>query len=160
MRVVGTFLLAAIVVAGCHQEGKPIVLPPRVAPAKDVPAKLIEDDPTPTPKVGGSSIETLKDVDLSQYGLSTYPGATMDKEKNPGLKAKTKKGAELIITMETGDTARSVIEYYKAQMKDVKTAMASVSFGGLEGTSQTGNHVTVSVMNFDLKKTIVLKITI
>ncbi len=156
------FAAVALLLWGCAQEErKPINLPPPEKPPQEVESKLLENTlgkPVKKKEPESSSVETVDNPDLEAYGVPVYPGATIDKEKSPGLKTHSKSGEVLLVTMETTDLPRKVVEFYRDHLDKVTEAMASGTFGGVEGFSKTGHNVTVSVFEYDDKNTIVLKI--
>lgn len=160
MKRLALMALLVAAVLGCKQERQILHLPPSSEDdvhRQDQALPSSKDKPI-TDKATGKAVEIAEDVDLARYGIDLYPGAKIDKEKSPGLKAKTKDGQQLLITMETDDSPRQVIEFYKKSVKEATTAIASGTMGGLQGTTTTGNAITVTVINFDDKNIVVLKI--
>lgn len=118
------------------------------------PKTAIQDD-TPRPK--SPIVEKVGDVDYAAYGIPIYPGAEIKVDSSLAFKPKKDGPKEIQVTLESIDTVPEIAVWYRDRIKAAH-ALSSSDLGTLQGTTDTGYDVRISIAKVDTKSMIVITI--
>ncbi|HVT10902.1 MAG TPA: hypothetical protein VHE55_01440 [Fimbriimonadaceae bacterium] len=148
-----------VVACGCSDDG-PTIYPHHFGPeAAQQPTKK----PAPTHEVPemlsptSESVEKVKDLDFAAYGIPIYPGATIKEDSMLSFRAKKDGPKEYQVMFESIDAVPKIAYWYKDQIKP-DHAMSSRDLGTLDGTTNKGYPVKISIA--DIEEKTIISVTI
>ncbi|HWA82089.1 MAG TPA: hypothetical protein VG820_01545 [Fimbriimonadaceae bacterium] len=152
--------MVLLMVCGCADDG-PTTYRPHFGPeaAQQQPAK--KTAPThDVPEMLSStseSVEKVKDLDFAVYGIPVYPGATIKENSMLSFRAKKDGPKEYQVMFESIDAVPKIAYWFKDQIKP-DHAMSSRDLGTLDGTTDKGYPIKISIA--DIEEKTIISITI
>lgn len=89
-----------------------------------------------------STVSVGNKVDLAEFGMKPYPGATP--KEGGSMRSDTPDGTSMAVTLETKDDADKILAFYKTEMK-VETTMTTGDGGMVTGTTPNADKAVVIV---------------
>ena len=152
-------LLTVLVAAGCS--GGETVYRPHHSPDEfraKKPEPAGKSAPKPLPEGTISAVEPAGAIDLTSYGLDFYPGSTLDTKTTMRLKGGPGDRDRVKVTLDApDDPPKKIASFYKDRIK-ATSALGSIDFATVEGTSNTGNPVSIVIGTLNEKTTITFTI--
>lgn len=95
------------------------------------------------------TMDSGKEVDLTQFGLKPYPGAVADDKNNSQSMIETNEGKNAFITVFTQDSKEKVAEFYAPQITKDKNELKTDEAIVLSGKTSNNSEVFVSASKVD-----------
>ncbi len=107
---------------------------------------------------GTTTAATGSKADMSEMGLATYPGATVEDAGGAQAAIDTPQGKQYTMALITTDSVDKVVEFYKKELQSA-SAMTMPDGGTISGKTKGGDDAVVVVAKDEAKTKIGINVT-